>query len=162
MITATVDTVSAATAFDIEACISGTPQGTCLPGFQGDDDFNCTFPPPSFGCPRFGGVLPVDPDGDNIYYLRVNSGSGATNFAGPMGNYRATLLVTAGPTGACPMVPALDNGANSFVQVAGPSIVASAPSPTITVFANVQPVQIVVPPSGGPTCGVAYLPAVRK
>jgi hypothetical protein len=80
-ITATVDTVSAATAFDIEACISGTPQGDCLPGFSGDDNFSCTFPPPSFACPRFGGLLPADPDNDNIYYLRINSGSGASNFA---------------------------------------------------------------------------------
>ncbi len=33
-ITVTVDTVSAATAFDIEACVSGTPNGTCLPAFK--------------------------------------------------------------------------------------------------------------------------------
>jgi hypothetical protein len=91
--------VSLATAFDIEACISGTPQGACLPGLQGDDEFNCTFGPPSFGCPRFGGLLPTDPDNDNIYYLRINSGSGALNFAGPTGIYRATILVTSGPNG---------------------------------------------------------------
>jgi hypothetical protein len=41
----------------------GTPNGSCLPGFRGDDDFTRTFPPPSFACPRFGGDLPtVDQD----------------------------------------------------------------------------------------------------
>jgi hypothetical protein len=167
-ITATVDTVSAATAFDIEACISGTPTGSCLPDFQGDDDFTCTFPPPSFACPRFGGVLPDDPDNDNIYYLRINSGSGAGNFAGPTGDYRASLLVTSGPTGACPVVPVLDNGQNSFLQLAEvpaqSNQIAAIPAPTTPFKATVLPITIFVPPSNpaAPGCSQVYLPSVLR
>jgi hypothetical protein len=164
-ITATVDTVSAGTAFDIEACISDTPQGSCLPGFQGDDNFSCTFPPPSFACPRFGGTLPADSDGDNVYYLRINSGSGASNFAGPTGDYRASLLVTSGPTGACPAIPALDNGSNSFLYAAAqPVLIQSVPPPTLTVSASVQPITIIVPPANpsAPGCSANYLPLIRK
>jgi hypothetical protein len=167
-ITATVDTVSAATAFDIEACISGTPGGECLPGLAGDDDFACTFPPPSFSCPRFGGLLPADPDNDNVYYLRINSGSGASNFAGPTGEYRASTLVTAGPTGMCPLVPVLDNGANSFLSLAGvsthPGMIDNGKAPTTTITANVVPIDIRVPPSNpfAPGCGSVFLPLIMK
>jgi hypothetical protein len=161
-ITVTVDTVSAATAFDIEACVSGTPNGTCLPGFQGDDNFTCTFPPPAFACPQFGGTLPADPDDDNIYYARINSGSGASNFAGPTGDYRVSVLVTAGPTGACPLIPTLDNGANSFLM--RPSSVASTIVPSATITGNMTPITIIVPPSNpsAPGCSQTYLPALRK
>jgi hypothetical protein len=152
LVTVTVDTVSAADAFDIEACVSDTPQGDCLPGLQADDSFACTFPPPSFSCPRIedatdpmnpvGIPLPADSDGDGIYYIRINSGSGASNFAGPVGAYQATLLVTGGPSGACPLVPSLDNGLNSFgaTPVPGPLV------------AEVTPVRIVVPASDPTTC----------
>lgn len=159
-ITVTVDTVDAATAFDIEACLSDTPDGQCLPGFQGDDDFNCTFAPPAFGCPRFGGLLPADSDGDNIYYLKINSGSGVMNFAGNQGDYRATTLVTSGPTGACPGVGVLDNGPNSFLSLAGLDSVV----PTSTVQATVTPILIQVPPSNpsAPGCSTNYLPGIFR
>jgi hypothetical protein len=166
-ITATVDTVSLATAFDIEACISGTPQGPCLAGFQGDDDFACTFAPPAFGCPRFGGLLPADPDNDDVYYLRINSGSGASNFAGPTGDYRASILVTEGPTGACPLVPVLDNGANSFRSLAGAlaePLAFESQVLTTTFLADVSPIRIIVPPSDptNPSCDQVYLPVTLR
>ncbi len=164
MITVTVDTISAATAFDIEACLSATPTGPCLLGLSGDDDFSCTFPPPSFGCPRFGGLLPADTDGDNIYYIRVNSGSGATNFAGPQGNYRGTLLVTAGPIGACPTVASLDNGMNSFLRLLSAASPRSIAPPANTLYATVALIHIRVPPSdpANPSCGLVYLPLAEK
>ena len=165
-ITVTVDTVSAATAFDLEACLSGTPNGACLPGFQGDDNFTCSFPPPAFACPRFGGILPADPDGDNIYYVRANSGSGAGNFVGPVGNYRGTILITSGPTGACPVVQYLDNGVDSFVTTASNefNLAGAVLSPTTTITAQVFPIQVIVPPSdpANPSCGVQYLPLVKR
>jgi hypothetical protein len=166
-ITATVDTVSAGTAFDVKACLSGTPGGACLPGLEGDNDFNCTFAPPAHSCPRFGGLLPPDPDGDDIYYLRVGSGSGALNFAGPTGDYRATVLVASGHTGACPLVPVLDNGASSFLSLAeGTTSFGAMESNvlTATVKATVQPITILVPPAnpGSPDCGLVYLPIVIK
>jgi len=163
-ITVTVDTVSAATAFDPEACISGTPNGTCLPDLQGDDNFSCSFAPPAFACPRFGGELPADPDGDNIYYVRVNSGSGPINFAGPQGEYRGSILFVSGPTGACPMVQVLDNSVNSFLAAFNKSIdlMSAVPAPTSTVHGQVAPIQVVVPPSdpANPSCGILYLPVM--
>jgi hypothetical protein len=166
-ITVTVDTVAAATAFNIAACVSGTAQGACLVGFQGDDEVNCTFAPPAGQCPRFGGFLPADPDGDNIYYVRVNSASGALDFAGPVGEYRAALLVTSGPTGACRAVPVLDDGTRTFSALArsgaAPYSTASQVL-TATVVANVLPIDIMVPPSAplSPGCGGAYLPVVLR
>jgi hypothetical protein len=162
-ITVTVDTVSAATAFDIEACLADTPDGSCLPGLQGDDDFSCTFPPPAFGCPRFGGLLPADSDGDNIYYLKINSGSGAMNFAGNQGDYRATTLVTSGPTGACPGVGVLDNGPNSFLSLAS-RLLPDTVVPTSTIQAMVTPIRIEVPPSNpsAPGCSTNYLPGIFR
>ncbi len=168
MITATVDTVSAATAFDIAACISGTPQGACLPGFEGDNEFNCTFAPPANGCPRFGGLLPDDPDEDNIYYLHSFSGSGTANFAGPTGDYRASLLISAGPIGACPVVPVLDNGTRPPVMhmnaTASPASLGSTQVLSTAVMVEVFPVTILVPPSDpeAVTCGQALLPVIVK
>ena len=163
-ITVTVDTVSTATAFDIEACVSATPQGTCLPGFSGDDNFTCTFPPPAFNCPRFGGLLPADTDGDNIYYVRVNSGSGASNFAGLTGDFRATVLVTSGPTGMCPVVQVQDNGANSFLALANAFPSSPNWTPGSKITANVTPIMIRVPPSSptAPGCGPVFLPLAVK
>jgi hypothetical protein len=150
--TASVDTVSAATAFDVEACIGGEPQGPCLPGLSGDDDFVCTFPPPAFACPRFGDeahAIPVDPDGDGIYYLRIDSGSGASNFAGATGDYRVTLDVSAGAVGACPMVPVLDTGANGFLTAPLPSAFDLGQS---DVAVTASPVRIVVPAADAAAC----------
>jgi hypothetical protein len=163
-ITVTVDTVSAATAFDIKACLSATPDGPCLPGLQGDNDVSCSYAPPSFSCPRFGGLLPVDSDGDNIYYLRINSGSGGLNFSGPVGNYRASILVTSTDFGSCPMVPVLDNGLKSFQQLAAPVAADANATYTSTITAQVEPIKIIVPPSNpsDPSCGWAALPFLRK
>ncbi len=85
---ASVDTVSAETAFDIEACVSTTSSSADCFAF-GDDQMACTYPPPSFGCPRLQGTLPAD--GDGIYYLLVESGSAASGYAGPYGLYEATI-----------------------------------------------------------------------
>jgi hypothetical protein len=166
-ITVTVDTVAAATAFNIEACVSGTAQGACLPGFQGDDTFNCTFAPPAGQCPRFGGFLPADPDGDNIYYVRINSASGALDFAGPVGEYRAAVLVTSGPSGACRAVPVLDDGTRTFSSLARSSAAPYSTESqmlTTTVVADVLPIDIMMPPSNpsSPSCGGAYLPVVLR
>ena len=168
LITATIDTVAAATAFDIAACISGTPQGSCLPGFEGDNEFNCTFLPPANGCPRFGGLLPEDPDGDDIYYLHIFSGSGTANFAGSTGSYRATLLSTTGPIGACPVVPVLDDGARLPIAhlnaAASPAALGSTQVLSNVFMAQVYPVMILVPPSDpeAAICGQALLPVIVK
>jgi len=48
-----VDTVAAATTFDPAVTLYGTPDpdnGTYLT--SGDDDFDCTFPPPEYRCPE--------------------------------------------------------------------------------------------------------------
>jgi hypothetical protein len=81
-----VDTVSAATAFDSEACLSTEDSSASCFAF-GDDQMACTYPPPSFACPRFPAVLPADADG--VYYLLIESGSGAGGYAGPVGRYEA-------------------------------------------------------------------------
>ena len=86
-----VDTVSDATAFDAGACISTTESvSDCF--VIGDDDIECTFPPPLFGCPQFAATLPADADG--VYYLRVNSPS--ASYAGSIGRYQLTVLSTPG------------------------------------------------------------------
>jgi hypothetical protein len=83
----TVDTVTAMSAFDIEACLSTTTSSADCFVF-GDDETTCTFPPPAFGCPQISTTLPPDTDGDGIYYVLVESGSGPANYAGPLGAYR--------------------------------------------------------------------------
>jgi hypothetical protein len=163
-ITATVDTTSAATAFNIKACISDTRDGPCLAGFSGDDDFNCTFAPSGQMCPRFGGILPADSDGDNIYYLQINSASGTGQFEGLTGNYRGTLLITSGPTGACPVVQTLNDGANQVNTTQAPLQMTASQIPTRTVFANVVPITIRVPPAdpNNPSCGYSFVPLIKR
>jgi hypothetical protein len=89
-----VDTVSAATAFDPWACLSTTPEGCVLFDENviewGDDDQACSFPPPTYECPSFSALLPPDTDGDGIYYLLV-SDSAEDDFAGPTGLYKLTV-----------------------------------------------------------------------
>ena len=81
-----VDTVSAATAFDPWACISTTPDGCAQFDDNvvdwGDDDQACTFPPPTFECPAFTATLPTD----GVYYLLV-SDAAEDDFVGPVGLY---------------------------------------------------------------------------
>jgi hypothetical protein len=163
-ITVTVNTTSITNSFDIKSCISDTPDGDCLPGLQGDNDFTCAYAPPANGCPRFGGDLPADSDGDNTYYVHVTSGSGTSNFQTARGDYRASILITSGPTGACPVVQTLDDGTSAgftILSLLGPNDV---PPPTSTVIASFVPIQIMVPPSdpNNPACGRAYLPALWK
>jgi hypothetical protein len=83
-----VDTVSLATAFDSEACLSTEDSSASCFAF-GDDQMTCTYPPPTFACPRFPAVLPAD--GDGVYYLLIESGSGAGGYAGPVGRYKARV-----------------------------------------------------------------------
>jgi hypothetical protein len=163
-ITATVDTVSAATAFNAKACISDTRDGGCLPGLSGDDDFNCTFAPTGQMCPRFGGLLPPDSDGDNIYYLQINSASGAGQFAGLTGNYRGSLLITSGPTGACPAVQTLNDGTNQVNATQAPTQLLASQVPTRTITANVLPITVRVPPAdpNNPSCGYSYVPLLKR
>jgi hypothetical protein len=163
-ITATVDTISNATAFNVKACISDTPDGPCLPGLSGDDDFNCTFTPSGQMCPRFGGILPADSDGDNIYYLQINSASGAGQFAGLTGNYRGSLLITSGPTGACPVVQTLNDGTNQVNATQAPTQLLASLVPTRTITANVLPITIRVPPGdpNNPSCAYAYVPLLKR
>jgi hypothetical protein len=91
-----VNTVSAATAFDPWVCLSTTPEGCVLFDENvidsGDDDQRCTFPPPppTYECPSFSASLPPDTDGDGIYYLMV-SDSAEEDFAGPTGLYKLTV-----------------------------------------------------------------------
>ncbi len=163
-ITATVDTISAATAFNVKACISDTRDGPCLPGLSGDDNFNCTFAPSGQMCPRFGGLLPADSDGDNIYYLQINSASGAGQFAGLTGNYRGTLLVTSGPTGACPVVQTLNDGTNQVNTTQAPLQLLASLIPTRTVIANVVPITVRVPPAdpSNPSCSYSFVPFIKR
>jgi hypothetical protein len=85
-----VDTVSAATAFDPWACVSTTPEGCVLFDENvvewGDDDQACTFPPPTYECPAFRATLPVD----GVYYLLV-SDAAEDDFAGDVGLYALTV-----------------------------------------------------------------------
>jgi hypothetical protein len=83
-----VDTVSLATAFDIEACLSTEDSSLSCFAF-GDDQPTCTYPPPQYACPHFQTVLPAD--GDGMYYLLIESGSGAVGYAGPVGLYKAQV-----------------------------------------------------------------------
>ena len=83
-----MDTVSLATAFDSEACLSTEDSSASCFAF-GDDQMTCTYPPPTFACPRFPAVLPAD--GDGVYYLLIESGSGAGGYAGPVGRYKARV-----------------------------------------------------------------------
>ena len=83
-----VDTVSLDTAFDIEACLSTEDSSASCFRF-GDDNMPCTYPPPGFACPRFRATLPDD--GDGVYYLLIESGSGNQNYAGPVGHYHASV-----------------------------------------------------------------------
>jgi hypothetical protein len=83
-----VDTVSAATAFDPWACLSTTPEGCVLFDENvidwGDDDQACTFPPPNYECPSFSATLPANAGG--VYYLLV-SDAAEDDFAGDVGLY---------------------------------------------------------------------------
>jgi hypothetical protein len=89
-VTVTVDTVSAATAFDPELCISTTTSSaSCF--VSADDNVPCTFPPPAFACPTITTTLPSVA----TYYILVESGSNNLNFAGATGNY--VLSVTSDP-----------------------------------------------------------------
>jgi hypothetical protein len=83
-----VDTVSLATAFDSEACLSTEDSSASCFAF-GDDQMACTYPPPAYACPHFRITLPAD--GDGVYYLLIESGSGAGSYAGPVGLYKARL-----------------------------------------------------------------------
>ncbi len=86
-VAAIVDTISLATAFDIKACLSTTPDvDGCFD--RADDEIECTFPPPAFRCPQAVATLPPAPDG--VYYLLVDSS--LSRYAGPVGKYEVTLL----------------------------------------------------------------------
>ena len=100
-----VDTVSAATAFDPWACISTTPDG-CAQFDENvlewdDDDQPCTFPPLNFECPSFSATLPAD----GVYYLLV-SDSAEEQFVGSRGLY-SLHVKSDHPTG--PLVRLADN-----------------------------------------------------
>ncbi len=88
LLTFQVDTLSAASAFDIEACVSTVDDVSgCF--IFGDDEMPCIYPPPQNACPKFQVALPFDDDG--VYYLFVESGSGDENYAGPLGLYFARV-----------------------------------------------------------------------
>jgi len=107
-----VDTVSAESAFDPNACLSTTPDGCVLLDETvidwGDDEQECTFPPPdpTWQCPSFSTVLPEDSDG--VYYLLVSDGA-EDDFAGDVGLY--SLKVTATPA-IGPLVLQRDNASD--------------------------------------------------
>jgi hypothetical protein len=81
------DTVAAATAYDLYIRLSTTPDNS---GFlaNGDDDWACTFPPPSFGCPDFPASIPTT----GTYYLLVSEA--ANSYAGAIGEYAATIVAS--------------------------------------------------------------------
>jgi Ca2+-binding RTX toxin-like protein len=69
-IVAVADTVATDTAFDVVGCIGTQVDafGTCF-AFA-DDNWQCTFEPPAFGCPWYVTVtLPADADG--VYYWAI-------------------------------------------------------------------------------------------
>ena len=69
-VTITVDTTVAATAFDPLYAVYSDAGEVGLFRTQ-DDDFACTFPPPSFSCPMATFTLPADADGK--YYVVVRA-----------------------------------------------------------------------------------------
>lgn len=73
----TVDTLSPDTTFDPALWIDG-PAGCALA--WGDDELECTAPPPSFGCPAIRFTAPED----GVYEVVV---TGAASCAGPVGAY---------------------------------------------------------------------------
>lgn len=88
-----IDTVSAASAFDVRACIGrSTDELSCFA--FGDDEIECRFAPPAAACAQVVATLP--PSADGVFYVRIDSGSGGGGYAGDVGRYRATLFSTPG------------------------------------------------------------------
>jgi len=95
------DTVAAGTAFDpwMRVCrdvgpIVGVPPRLGLTNCFAlpDDSFGCTFPPPSYSCPRATGVLPADSDG--IYYVGVAAHPCCGgSMAGTVGEYELRITL---------------------------------------------------------------------
>jgi hypothetical protein len=81
-----VDTISAGTTFDPVAWFSADPNGTVSKTSPfGDDEFDCTFPPPEFSCPQLdapgAGFLVVAGYDENCN----PSGIGSYSISGPLG-----------------------------------------------------------------------------
>ena len=107
-VTVFVDTVSSATAFDIEAALSTDGTAGGIFAFA-DDTVACTFPPPFFSCPQFVTVLPAG----GTYYLMI--GGGSTSYATQdFGEYIAYVTPDA-PIGTLTLVQ--DDGSDTFKHV---------------------------------------------
>ena len=74
-----VDTVSSSTAFDPFLIVT---DGSTCEWSSGDDEFDCTYPPPSYSCPS--AVLPSTVSGDTFNVIVDSQGSavsGAGDYA---------------------------------------------------------------------------------
>lgn len=161
----TVNTVYSATTFDPMACISATPNGDCLPGLKADDSIVCDFQPHFYTstypyCPVITGALPATSDG--MYYLHVTSYS-AKDFAGTIGQYRATIQLISPDTALCPTMQVLDDGARSFLAPIE-SQPAATQAASVWVSASAPPVVVSVPPlnANSSSCARLLLPVVRR
>jgi len=166
----TVDTVSAATTFDPWACISTTPEGCVLFDENvvdwGDDDQDCTFPPPSdWECPSFSAALPAD----GVYYLLV-SDAAEDAFAGDVGIYSlqvtsdkaiGTLQQVADNVSDSTLPPPKGQAATVSPAAPAQTLGASAPRALPVSPAPVQPVQA-ASPAGGTASANAARPAPVK
>jgi len=89
-----VDTTSASTTFDPVAWFSADASGTYSPDNpSGDDEFECSFPPPTYSCPQ------VDAPGAGFLAVAAytedcnSSGVGSYSVSGPLGSQVADDIV---------------------------------------------------------------------
>jgi hypothetical protein len=86
-----VDTVDAATAADTRLRVR-TPDGTEL--YEADDEVDCTFPPPSYGCPEHSFTATTA----GLYTVEVYVGSTESCADPSLVNYGLTVTVDGGPS----------------------------------------------------------------
>jgi hypothetical protein len=88
-VTVVVDTVSADTAYIMEACVSRSPQLRDCVQAASRSRFACAFPPPGgLGCPRSTTALPAD----GVYYVIV----GGIRLTRTEGQYTAVVKAQPG------------------------------------------------------------------
>ncbi len=93
-ITVTVDTISSATTFDPVVVILDGPDATManLLG-SGDDEFPCSFPPPTYLCPEANATSA----GGGSYFVLVGIGA-PDDCASSIGEYQLEVLANGSPT----------------------------------------------------------------
>ena len=93
-VTVTVDTISSATTFDpFVAILDGPDANTANQLAYGDDDFTCSFPPPTYQCPEANATSA----GGGSYFVFVAVGS-PDDCASSIGEYQLEVLANGSPT----------------------------------------------------------------